>query len=48
MSYNVKKIHIGKLIHQKVNEKGIDMYRIEKFLKCSEEEIFSMYLKTKH
>ncbi|WBX98979.1 transposase [Chryseobacterium gambrini] len=45
MSYNVKKIHIGKLIHQKVNEKGIDMYRIEKFLKCSEEEIFSMYQK---
>ncbi|MCY1663386.1 transposase [Chryseobacterium sp. SL1] len=45
MSYNVKKIHIGKLIHQKVNKKGIDMYRIEKFLKCSEEEIFSMYQK---
>lgn len=45
MSYNVKKIHIGKLIHQKLNEKGIDMYRIEKFLKCSEEEIFSMYQK---
>ncbi|WP_394665441.1 transposase [uncultured Chryseobacterium sp.] len=45
MSYNVKKIHIGKLIHQKVNEKGINMYRIEKFLKCSEEEIFSMYQK---
>ena len=45
MSYNVKKIHIGKLIHQKVNEKGIDMYRIVKFLKCSEEEIFSMYQK---
>ncbi|HAO08954.1 MULTISPECIES: transposase [Chryseobacterium] len=45
MSFNVKNIHIGKLIHKKVNEKGIDSYRIEKFLKCSEEEIFSMYEK---
>lgn len=45
MSLNVKNIHIGKLIHEKVNEKGLDMYRIEKFLKCSETEILSMYEK---
>lgn len=45
MSFNVKKIHIGKLLHEKVNEKGLDMYRIEKFLNCNEMEILSMYEK---
>ena len=45
MSLDIKNIHIGKIIREVVNEKGIEMYRIEKFMKCTEKEICSMYEK---
>src|ERR1700750_3253191 len=38
-----KNIHIGQLIHQRVLESEIDIYRICKFLNCSEDEINAMY-----
>lgn len=40
---NLKSIHIGKLIHERVREVGMPVSRIEKFMKCSEDEIESMY-----
>ncbi|QCX52814.1 transposase [Elizabethkingia sp. JS20170427COW] len=40
---NFKQIHIGSLIHQKVDEEDIDMVRISNFLKCTEEEVTAMY-----
>ncbi|MBB6371582.1 transposase [Chryseobacterium shigense] len=40
---NLKDIHIGKLIHERVNELQMPVARIEKFMKCSEEEIEGMY-----
>ncbi|SHH00068.1 transposase [Chryseobacterium oranimense] len=43
---NLKSIHIGKLIHERVNELQMPVDRIEKFLKCSEEEIENMYLQS--
>lgn len=38
-----KNIHIGQIIHQRVLESEIDIYRICKFLHCSEDEINAMY-----
>jgi len=43
---NLKNIHIGKLIHERVNELQMPVGRIEKFMKCSEEEIENMYLQS--
>ncbi|MGG5209066.1 transposase [Chryseobacterium sp. MIQD13] len=40
---NLKSIHIGKLIYERVNELRMPVGRIEKFMKCSEEEIEQMY-----
>ena len=40
---NFKDIHIGTLINQAVTESGIEISRICNFLKCSEEEINTMY-----
>lgn len=40
---NLKDIHIGNLIHERVNELQMPVGRIEKFMKCSEEEIENMY-----
>lgn len=42
---NLKEISIGELIKLKVEESGITMQRICKFLKCSEDEIWTMYKK---
>lgn len=42
---NLKEISIGELIKLKVEESGITMQRICKFLKCSEDEIWTMYNK---
>lgn len=39
MIIDVKNIHIGKLIEQRIKEMDIDEERIKKFLKCSEEEL---------
>lgn len=41
--YNFKNIHIGKDIHNRVIEIGIEMIRICNFFKCSEDEIIKMY-----
>lgn len=42
-----KNIHIGQVIQKRVVEYGVEIRRICKFLKCSEEEINEMYtLKT--
>ncbi|WP_366557385.1 transposase [Chryseobacterium sp.] len=38
-----KNIHIGQIIHKRVLESEIDIFRICKFLKCSEDEINAMY-----
>ncbi|RXM50558.1 MULTISPECIES: transposase [unclassified Chryseobacterium] len=43
MSSNFKNIHIGQFIHLRVQENGIDLYRICNFMKCTEPEIFEMY-----
>lgn len=40
---DLKKIHIGKLIQQRVSEMKIEMPRICKFLNSSEEEVNKMY-----
>ncbi|TZF93490.1 transposase [Chryseobacterium panacisoli] len=40
---NFKNINIGALIKEIVAQSGIDMSRICSFLKCSEEEVISMY-----
>ena len=40
---NFKEIHIGSLINQLVTESGIELSRICNFMKCSEEEILTMY-----
>ncbi|WP_295221209.1 transposase [uncultured Chryseobacterium sp.] len=42
---NLKEISIGELIKLKVEESGITMQRICKFMKCSEDEIWTMYNK---
>lgn len=42
-SMNFKEIHMGNLIYQYVTESGIELSRICKFLKCTEEEIKKMY-----
>lgn len=39
---NFKDIHIGTLINQKVEERGLEVSRICNFLACSEEEIEKM------
>lgn len=41
---NFKDIHIGNLIEQKVSEIGIEVKRIQNFLKIDEEEIAKMYV----
>ncbi|MGK6344359.1 transposase [Chryseobacterium sp. DT-3] len=41
---NFKKIHIGLLIRQKVEEAEIEILRICNFLQCREEEVENMYL----
>ncbi len=40
---NIKNIHIGTLINQRVTESGIEISRICNFLKCVEEEVLEMY-----
>jgi transcriptional regulator with PAS, ATPase and Fis domain len=40
---NLKNIHIGSLIRQKVLENEIDQVRLCKYLKCSEKEVDAMY-----
>lgn len=40
---NFKKIHIGKLISQRVQETEIELTRICRFLDCTEKEIVQMY-----
>ena len=40
---NFKKIHLGQLIKQKVEEDSIDINRICKLLKCSTHEVYKMY-----
>ena len=41
---NFKEIHIGTLINQLVAERGVETPRICNFMKCTEEEIETMYL----
>jgi hypothetical protein len=43
LKIDIKNIHIGSLIHQRVIENNIDTSRICNFLKCSEEDIRQMY-----
>jgi hypothetical protein len=43
MEFNFKNIHIGKLIEQLVEERGIEESRIVKFLKIDDKEIKEMY-----
>lgn len=43
MGINFKDIHIGSLIQKSVIENNIETSRICNFLKCSEEDIASMY-----
>lgn len=38
-----KNIHIGELIHKRVLESGIDIFRICKFMNLLEDEIYAMY-----
>lgn len=38
-----KTIHIGSIIETAVNEKGVKLERICKFLQCEEEEVLAMY-----
>ncbi len=40
---NFKNIHIGNLIEKRVAESGMDLSRICNFMKCTEEEIYSIY-----
>lgn len=40
---NFKNIYLGKLINERVMECKVEMPRICKFMKCSEEEILKMY-----
>ncbi|MEJ5049311.1 transposase [Chryseobacterium culicis] len=40
---NLKDIHIGALVHERVNEQDIDMNRICRFLHSTEKEILEMY-----
>ncbi len=42
MVYNHKEIHIGELIQTRISELNIEMTRISKFFKCSEQEIIEM------
>jgi len=43
MKIDIKNIHIGFIIHQRVTELGIEVSRICNFLKCTEKEIERMY-----
>lgn len=43
LKIDIKNIHIGSLIHQKVKDDKIDIIRIRKFLKYSDNEIIEMY-----
>lgn len=38
MILDLKNIHIGNLIRERVAEKGMDSFRICKFLKCTDSE----------
>lgn len=40
---NLKDIHIGSLVYERVNEQDIDMSRICRFLHSTEKEILEMY-----
>ena len=40
---NFKIIHIGELIKELVQERGIELYRICNFMKCTEQEVNEMY-----
>ncbi|PIF47636.1 helix-turn-helix resolvase-like protein [Chryseobacterium sp. 52] len=40
---NFKDIHIGSLVHKRVNGLDIQMLRICQFLKCTEKEVEEMY-----
>lgn len=40
---NFKNIHIGQMVEHKVTELGVEIPRICNFMKCTEEEIESMY-----
>ncbi|KMQ60777.1 transposase [Chryseobacterium sp. BLS98] len=44
MISNFRNIHIGKLIHVRVTENKIDLFRICSFMNCTEKEISEMYL----
>ncbi|WP_347216257.1 transposase [Chryseobacterium sp.] len=43
MSIDFKNIHVGKLIKKRVEECGIETFRICNFLKCTEDEVNIMY-----
>lgn len=43
MKFDYKEIHIGSIVQSRVTEKGTDMQRICKFMKCTEEEIHEMF-----
>ena len=40
---HLKNIHIGEIIKIKVKEEKTDLDKIQKYFKCSEEEIFNMF-----
>lgn len=40
---NIKNLHIGSMIKEKVAKSGIEMPRICKFLNCNQEDIIKMY-----
>ncbi len=41
---NFKDIHIGHLIEKRVAEKEISLFRICRFMKCSEDKIYDTYI----
>lgn len=43
MSVNLKSIHIGKMIRQRMKECGVGVERAAKFLKIREEEVVKIY-----
>lgn len=44
MIFDPKNIHMGSLIKQRIEENGIEISRISKFLDCSEIEVEEMFL----
>lgn len=43
MKTNFKELHIGQMIEKRIEEKGIEMFRLCRFFKCSEDEILNVY-----